>query len=469
MVHQTPDSDLRNRLLLDNPWWATGKVERPLGAWPRRPQFTRLGALIGGAGRGRVVRLFGPRRIGKTVMLRQMVQHLIDSGVPPHALCYLTLDAPAYAGVGLERLLALALEGHDAGSAGPVHVFFDAAQARAGWDRQLAALAGAHPAVKVIAAASATVTDEPGGPNPGAASAADLHLPALGFAAFVAVAGKREAFETFIRKKETGAPEIETLNALLVDYVNHGGFPEPAFAAGERSDKARLLTEGLSGRLWPDDLPRLHGIADTGELARLLALLTLNAGRELTIEGLARALDIAKNTLRKYLDVLEAVFLIRRLGRLDGEARPFRRASHFKAYPTNPSLRAALFGPVAVDDPAMGPLAETAYLAQLAADNGAGQVHYARWKDGRVGFVSLDPESRRPAVVTDIAWDDRAITHPREELAQLVRFCARNGFETAAVTTRSSRFGKIDRPGVYVLPTAVLIYLSARTAAQDPL
>jgi predicted AAA+ superfamily ATPase len=371
-----------------------------------------------------VVRLYGPRRVGKTVMLRQAVQHLIDSGVPPRAICHLSLDAPAYDGVRLGRLLDLAPGVSRPGVAGASHLVLDGAQARPGWELQVAALAETRPGLRVLAAASALPMGASAAPDRADRTFADLHLPPLGFAEFVAAMGRREAFEAF------------------------GNLP---------------------GRLWPEDLPRLSAVADTGELLRLVLLLALNAGRELGIEELARSLDVAKNTLRKYLEALEAGFVIRRLDRIDGAARPFRRAARFKAYPVNPSLRAALFGPVTADDPAMGALAETAYLAQFVAEKEAGPLHYARWKDGRIGFVSLDPETRRPAIVTEVTWDDRVVSAPEAALAPLVRFCARNGFETAAITTRDSRFGKIDRPGVYILPTAALIYLQSRTAAADPL
>jgi predicted AAA+ superfamily ATPase len=468
-MREASDSDLKNRLTLENPWWETGEVAWPPRAWPQRLHFTHLVSLLGGSAEGRVVRLYGPRRVGKTVMLRQAVQHLIDSGVPPRAICHLSLDAPAYDGVRLGRLLDLAPGVSRPGVAGASHLVLDGAQARPGWELQVAALAETRPGLRVLAAASALPMGASAAPDRADRTFADLHLPPLGFAEFVAAMGRREAFEAFIQQRKTGAPEIEALNALLLDYVNHGGFPEAVFAAGTARDRARIIGGNLPGRLWPEDLPRLSAVADTGELLRLVLLLALNAGRELGIEELARSLDVAKNTLRKYLEALEAGFVIRRLDRIDGAARPFRRAARFKAYPVNPSLRAALFGPVTADDPAMGALAETAYLAQFVAEKEAGPLHYARWKDGRIGFVSLDPETRRPAIVTEVTWDDRVVSAPEAALAPLVRFCARNGFETAAITTRDSRFGKIDRPGVYILPTAALIYLQSRTAAADPL
>ena len=60
---------------------------------------------------------------------------------------------------------------------------------------------------------------------------------------------------------------------------------------------------------------------------------------------------MVKNTLTRYLDYLEAAFLIQRM-------------TAFKVYLTNPIMRAALFGPVDEGHEAMGPLVETALFSQ---------------------------------------------------------------------------------------------------------
>ena len=62
---------------------------------------------------------------------------------------------------------------------------------------------------------------------------------------------------------------------------------------------------------------------------RLFATLAFNTGLEVSIEELAKAAGMAKNTLRKYLDYLEHAFLIRRLPRVDRAAKRFQRARAF--------------------------------------------------------------------------------------------------------------------------------------------
>lgn len=55
----------------------------------------------------RAVILLGPRRVGKTVILKQTVQALLDRGEQAERIFYVSIDNPIYTGLGLEGLLEL--------------------------------------------------------------------------------------------------------------------------------------------------------------------------------------------------------------------------------------------------------------------------------------------------------------------------------------------------------------------------
>src|SRR5690606_8824759 len=92
--------------------------------------------------------------------------------------------------------------------------------------------------------------------------------------------------------------------------------------------------------------------------------LAYNTSNEVSLEALARASGVDKYHLRKYMDYLEAAFLITAVHRVDENSKRFRRANFFKIYLTNPSLRTALFAPVSATDEFMGGLVETAIFSQ---------------------------------------------------------------------------------------------------------
>lgn len=66
---------------------------------------------------------------------------------------------------------------------------------------------------------------------------------------------------------------------------------------------------------------------------------------EPSYEALSQQTGIAKNTVRKFIEYLEAAYLIRILHRLDQSGKRLKRVRNFKIYLTNASIRSALFGP----------------------------------------------------------------------------------------------------------------------------
>ena len=174
-----------------------------------------------------------------------------------------------------------------------------------------------------------------------------------------------------------------------------------------------------------------------------------------------------KPTLKRYLEYLEAAFLIKVVHRIDHNARRFKRANQFKVYVTTPALRCALFGPVAEDDEEMGPLAETTVFAQWFHSNI--DLHYARWRYGEVDIVHLDGR-QRPKWCVEVKWSDRYVQHAGE-FNSLADFTNRHPGITPLATTRTVEISGIPWPGevrLDVMPTSLYCYAVGHTAIRDP-
>ena len=319
-------------------------------------------------------------------------------------------------------------------------------------------LAAAHPRLRVVAAAA------PVAPMAGTEHRAvtNLLLPPLTFAEYLEFSGRERAFGLDPAGRDPLPDQmIGQLNEAFIAYLNHGGFPQCAVADASL-DSGEIVSTALL-----NDLPGLHGIGDSVELNRLFTALALNSGGEASIEELARFSGLAKNTLKRYLAYLEAAFLIRRVHRVDGDARRFERAVTFKVYVTNPSLRAALVGPVGADDPVMGRMAETGVVSQwLHADWAAERSAYARWPGGAVDFVELDLASGQPQMAVDVMWDEHGLGEP-EALAAFVAFARVNQVPVNYVLTRG-RSGRTDMAGttVEIEPVSRFCYRIGRQIAN---
>jgi hypothetical protein len=165
----------------------------------------------------------------------------------------------------------------------------------------------------------------------------------------------------------------------------------------------------------------------------LFTTLAFNTANEISLQELSQNSGVAKNTIKRYIDYLEAAFLIKVVHRVDRSAKRFRRANFFKVYLTNPSMRAALFSPVQEDDAATPSLVETAIFSQWFHQDET--LYYARWPDGEVDIVMLAGDQKVIWAV-EVKWSDRYCDRP-EELESLINFCHTNGLEDTLITSKT--------------------------------
>lgn len=100
--------------------------------------------------------------------------------------------------------------------------------------------------------------------------------------------------------------------ANLESRMVYGSYPEVVTLHDNRM-REEYLRELISSYLYKDILA-LEGIRYAKKLTQLLQLLAFQIGKEASVTELGRQLGMSKNTVERYLDLLEKVFVIYRLG-----------------------------------------------------------------------------------------------------------------------------------------------------------
>ncbi|MBL4693102.1 MAG: ATP-binding protein [Magnetovibrio sp.] len=424
------DSELKNRLILDNPWWTTGAVEGPVQRLSRRafvhPFLERVRS-----GDGVAAILTGPGHVGKSVMVKQAIALMLAEHVEPKFLIYIRLDNPAFSNMDLLELLDHAFVASGVATDGTgAFVFFDDIHNVPEWELRLDEVAKARPNCRMTAvsalmpSAEMTQINIDSGPKskksePG--PFVQTILPPVLFAEYLHILRIREKLFDQYGK----LVNLEGLNAAFVNYVNSGGFPEVAFSVGQQVSNVDVVSKIIHR-----DLAGLCGIADHREVAKLMTRLALESGLETSIEHLSKDMNVAKNTLRKYLEFLESAYLIKRIWRIDGKGKRFQRQTRFKVYLTSPSMRAGLTGPAASEDDAMSRLAETAVISQFMHSPTFQRLFYAFWKKGRkhkhVALVEMPLKGDKPVKCIELDWSNKAIARPHEVLGDMLEFLDEN-------------------------------------------
>jgi predicted AAA+ superfamily ATPase len=466
------DEQIVDRLRQENPWWATGAVDEDYLQMQKRLYFELFYPLVEDISIKRAVILMGPRRVGKTVMLYHTIDALIKKDISPHQIAYISVENPFFNKIPLEELFKTCLKATGRSSARGWYVFFDEIQYLKDWEVHLKTLVDSYPHTKFVVSGSAAAALKLKSNESGAGRFTDFMLPPLTFNEYIHLlklqnliipanidwSGNATAF--------FDTTNIAVLNEHFIKYINYGGYPEIIFSEKMQVNPSRFIKSDIIDKVLLRDLPSLYGIQDVQELNSLFTSIAYNTGQEFSLEALSKASGgVKKDTLKKYIQYLEAAFLIKIIHRIDHNAKKFSRANYFKIYLTNPSLRSALFTPLQGSDHLMGAMVETAIYAQWLQREWF-EPWYARWTEGRfqgeVDMVGLSPHNFKPQWALEIKWSNRYL-EKTDELKSLLNFCEINGLNSALVTT-IDKSGMVEKNNIkfHFLPAALYAYTVGR-------
>ena len=153
---------------------------------------------------------------------------------------------------------------------------------------------------------------------------------------------------------------------------------------------------------------------------------------------------------------MQAAFLIKKLSRVDVNARRLKKEQQFKLFLTNVSFRSAMFTPIESTSDMFGGLVETAIFDQYLPRSY--DIRYAKWKDGRktreIDFVSVDRATQKPNWALEIKWSNSGDT------SNLRSFMEANKLQVGWVTTIDQH----DLSGdIKKVPAAIMCYMIGKT------
>lgn len=240
---------------------------------------------------------------------------------------------------------------------------------------------------------------------------------------------------------QTKTSADDALDALL----RFGGFPEALFEATDAGRK-RWQNQYFTD-LVREDVMEFSRIHEVKAMRNLVEMLRSRTGSPLSFESLARDLAVAPNTVRSYIDILEAlhiVFLVRPYHRniARAQAKAPKLYFHDWAYvqdaPTPDEEQGARFENLV----ATHLLKHTCFMADSAGEDLS--LNYLRTASGKeIDFVLTDATGEATHFI-EVKWSaaklsfslrQMAQTHPKAQAIQLVRE-ARHAFDRDGVGVR---------------------------------
>ncbi len=101
---------------------------------------------------------------------------------------------------------------------------------------------------------------------------------------------------------------ITQTQARLEERLIYGSYPE-IITMHDNKDRKDYLMELVNSYLYKD-LLSLDGLKHASKIKKILQLLALQIGKEVSISELATTVELSKNTVQRYIDLLEKAFVL---------------------------------------------------------------------------------------------------------------------------------------------------------------
>lgn len=215
-------------------------------------------------------------------------------------------------------------------------------------------------------------------------------------------------YSVSIKPKQLQADFLEQLQSLLLSLLVYGSYPETFLT----QEKERYLTDLTSDYLLKDIL-QTDLVKSPEAVKRLLLLLAHQVGSEVSTNELANSLSLSRQTIERYLDLLEQTFVIFRLPAFSTNPRK-EIAKSKKIYFWDTGIRNALlnefsFNALRSD---AGPLWENWVVAEYAKRNLmlnlSQSLYFWRTRDG--SKVDLLVKDSRGLKAFEIKWSAKKTT-----------------------------------------------------------
>jgi len=399
-----------------NPWWATPPVVRPDPPDYQRPLVAELsGRLRRAKGLIEVVR--GPRQVGKTTGIYQIIRDLINAGRRGNDILFLRFDLellreePAILRTAFRWFIEeVRRQPPEIGM--PPYVFLDEVHKLRRWSDEVKHLGDTFP-VRLLLTGSSSVLVARGGRESLAGRVFTTELPAFSFRevlecwrpTLAEILPPRlrfnDVFDQALRPFAEAFADLRpqqkySVRRQLERYYSRGGYPRLYSGEVEDDRWADYLTETVFQNVLGADIPDLFPVRNPQLLRFLYLAIARNTGREIAQSALSEEANAAKIpanqvTVGQYLHYLNDALLIREFRRYPLAKKRMARVPA-KITLTDLGVRNAIFrGAPSLweSDPShVGPLVET--LVQGVIRDHNLQVHFFRDYE--------DPHNRRSTI-----------------------------------------------------------------------
>ncbi len=278
----------------------------------------------------RITVITGPRRVGKTTIMKQIINGLIRQGVPRYSILYFSFDEdrPSL------REIMREYEGKLGSSISPAgeryYVFLDEIQKLDNWHEQIKYFYDSYDNIKFFVSGSSSLFIREGVRESLAGRVREFYMGPLSFREYLIFTDKEYMMEKPGMFEDT--LESEFSRYLKRQYIE---------IVSEDEEEIRDYVRSIVDKVIYIDIPQFFSVKEPQLLMKIVTIVASSPGMLMDYTSLARAIgeggSVSRDRVSKYVHYLEEAYLLKLGYNYSGSGMVSERKLK-KGYLSNPSL-----------------------------------------------------------------------------------------------------------------------------------
>ncbi|MBR3768277.1 MAG: ATP-binding protein [Clostridia bacterium] len=465
-----------------NPWWRNSAAAKEESKPQKRLAYYEALKMIKHKSIRRFAVLSGARRVGKTTIMYQMMDALIDEGVSSKNILYVSFDNPIVKLVNVEKVLSIYESMYPI--EGTKYIFLDEIQYTENWELWMKVIYDSRKDIRLVATGSASPIIEKGSTDSGTGRWSVLKIPTMSFYEYCKLLELEEPFisdglklTSLVHMSKVELLDLTDKFTPLLQHFNRylmiGGFPELVLSDDD-SYAQRMLREDVVDKVIKRDVLSLFNIRSPLLMEKLFLYLCMNSTEIFSITTAAKELEnTTAATLEGYIDALEMSNLIYLAKPMDVGSKGSLKGKP-KIFVADAAIRNAvlMIDDVLADEKELGAMVETTVYKHIVSfyQGSTAQLGYFRKAKDNQKEVDVVIELPREKILCEVKYRNNSHIAESDAIVELCKDAKSKITNAFLITKQLDDVGctkhETNIP-ILRIPAIVFLYLLGKLEAQE--
>ena len=475
------DEQIIKALRQYNPWWSNPYTIKEENKPQKRLAYYEAVKMIKHKTLRRFVILSGARRVGKTTIMYQMINSLIDEGISPKNILYVTFDNPIIKLVNVETVISIYESIYPA--KGKKYIFLDEIQYTDNWELWMKVIYDSRKDISLVATGSASPILEKGTTDSGTGRWSVLKIPTMSFYEYCRLLELEEPvlqdnlkLTKLVKMSKAELGDLMHRFALLEGHFNRylmiGGFPELVLSDDDIYAQ-RMLREDVVEKVIRRDVLTLFNIRSQLLMEKLFLYLCMNSADIFSVTTASKELEnTSAITIDSYIEALEMSNLIYIAKPMDVGSKGALKGRP-KIFIADAAIRNAvlMIDDVLSDEKELGVMVETAVYKHIVSfyQGSTAQVGYFRKAKNNQKEVDVVVQLPREKILCEVKYRNNSNISATDAIVELCKDEKSKVTSAFLVTKQLGDFGVVKHQTevpILRIPAIVFLYLLGKAEAD---